>query len=97
MDVQKTKCGIKRAMQILDKSEGAVRKGVERGQIPHRRLGQRQIFFFEEELFQLLNGANGLALPVSEKLQGDTVVRLLTDILSELRRLRMALMKEGPE
>ena len=56
---KKTKCGIKRAMQILDKSEGAIRKGIERRQIPHRRLG-RQIFFFEEELFQLLDSAPGL-------------------------------------
>lgn len=57
----KTKCGMSRAAQILDKTEGAVRKGVERGQIPHRRLG-RSIFFFEEELYQLLDTAPGLRL-----------------------------------
>jgi len=58
---RKTKCGIQRAMQILDQTEGAVRKGIERGRIPHRRLGRR-IFFFEEELFQLLEAAPGLTL-----------------------------------
>jgi hypothetical protein len=55
----KTKCGMKRAMEILDKTEGAVRKGVERRQIPHRRMG-RQIYFFEEELHELLDNAPGL-------------------------------------
>ena len=58
---KKTKCGMQRAMQILDQTEGAVRKGIERGRIPHRRLGRR-IFFFEEELFQLLESAPGLTL-----------------------------------
>jgi len=56
-----TKCGIGRAAQILDKTEAAVRKGVERRQVPHRRLG-RNIFFFEEELYQLLDTAPGLRL-----------------------------------
>jgi len=58
---KKTKCGMKRAMQVLDKSEGAIRKAIERNQIPHRRLG-RQIFFFEEELFEFLESAPGLTL-----------------------------------
>lgn len=56
-----TKIGMKRAMQILDKSEGAIRKGVERGKIPHRRMG-RQIFFIEEELQALIETAPGVTL-----------------------------------
>src|SRR5262245_19818668 len=60
-NAKKTKCGINLAMQVLDKSEGAIRKGVERNQIPHRRLG-RQIFFSEEELFEFLESAPGLTL-----------------------------------
>lgn len=56
---RKTKCGMKRAIQILDKTEGAIRKGVERRQIPHRRMG-RSIFFFEEELYAMLENAPGL-------------------------------------
>jgi hypothetical protein len=59
--VRKTKCRVNRAAQILDKTEAAVRKGVERRQIPHRRLG-RSIFFFEEELYQLLESAPGLRI-----------------------------------
>ena len=58
---RKTKCGMQRAMQILDKTEGAVRKGVERNQIPYRRIG-RQIFFFEDELYALLDNAPGVTL-----------------------------------
>jgi hypothetical protein len=37
---------MKRAMEILDKSEGAIRKDIERKLVPYRKLG-RWIYFFE--------------------------------------------------
>ena len=58
-----TRCDMKRATEILGKTEGAIRKGIERKQIPYRRLGRR-IFFFEEELYGLFESAPGV--PLSE-------------------------------
>ena len=56
-----TKCGVERASQILDKSPMAVYQDVARRKIPFRRLG-RHVYFFEEELFEMLDGAPGVRL-----------------------------------
>ncbi len=61
-----TKCEIQRAAQILGKSKAATYQDVARGLIPFRRRG-RHIYFFEEELFQMLDEAPGLRL---DELQG---------------------------
>jgi len=61
MKQQLTKCGIKRAAEILDKSPMAVYQDVARRKIPFRKLG-RQVFFFEEELFEFLIKQPGVAL-----------------------------------
>ena len=56
-----TKCDVPRAAEILGKSEAATYQDVARRKIPFRRRG-RHIYFFEEELFEMLDQAPGLRL-----------------------------------
>lgn len=64
-----TKCRVSRAAKILDKSEDAVYQDVARRLIPFRRRG-RHIYFFEEELFEMLDQAPGLRLDELQSISG---------------------------
>ena len=59
--IGKTKCDVRRAAEILGKSEAAVYMDVQRRLIPFRKLGKR-LFFFEEELFDFLDQQPGVRL-----------------------------------
>jgi Helix-turn-helix domain len=61
MQQPRTKCSVRRAAQILGKSEMAVYQDVARRKVPFRKIGHR-IFFFEEELMEFLNAQPGLTL-----------------------------------
>ena len=61
MNRLRTKCSVRRAAQILAKSEMAVYQDVARKRIPFRKIGHR-VFFFEEELMDFLNAQPGVTL-----------------------------------
>ena len=58
--MNKTPCRVQRAREILAvKTDAAMYQMVARGQVPHRKLGRR-IVFYEEELMEMLEQAPGL-------------------------------------
>ena len=59
--IGKTKCNVRRAAEILGKSEAAVYMDVQRRLVPFRKLG-KHVYFFEEELFEFLDKQPGVRL-----------------------------------
>lgn len=50
------------AARLLNCSEKAIRRRIERGLLPHRRLGAHRIVMFRSELVELISSLPGVSL-----------------------------------